>query len=61
MTRSSYRYKITGKEMEIDSLKIHWTCHYGDNEETEEDEEEHFSDSLEYDSRGYEIVRPKQK
>ena len=52
-----HRYKITGKEMEIESLKIHWSCHYGDNET----EEEHFADDLEYDSRGYEIVGPKQK
>ena len=50
------RYKIAGKEMEIESLKIHWTCDYGENEG-----EEHFSDDLEYDSRGYEIVGPKQK
>uniref|UniRef100_A0A7M5XFI6 Fibronectin type-III domain-containing protein n=2 Tax=Clytia hemisphaerica TaxID=252671 RepID=A0A7M5XFI6_9CNID len=48
------RYKITGKEIEIESLKIHWTClHDG--------EEEHFEDDLEYDSRGYEITKPKQK
>ena len=43
--------------MEIESLKIHWSCHYGDNET----DEEHFSDDLVYDSRGYEIVGPKQK
>ena len=42
--------------MEIESLKIHWTCDYGENEG-----EEDFSDDLEYDSRGYEIVGPKQK
>ena len=48
------RYKITGKEIEIESLKIHWTCLYGG-------QEEHFEDDLEYDSRGYEITKPKQK
>ena len=52
-----FRYKITGKEIEVESLKIHWS--YIDNNNNEK--EEHFADDLEYDSRGYEILHPKPK
>jgi len=37
-------------------MKIHWACIEDDDEK-----EEHFVDDLEYDSRGYEILHPKQK
>jgi len=51
-----YSYKITGKAIEVESMKIHWACIEDDDEK-----EEHFVDDLEYDSRGYEILHPKQK
>ena len=49
------RYKISGKEIEIDALKMIWSC-IG-----EDGKEEYFEDELAYDSRGYEIHHPKPK